>query len=192
MTDEIKFDKAEDFLEEILDQHFLQSRKIFLWGDVENGTIKKVIQQLVYLSDKSQEDISLYIQSEGGDLDSEMALIDTILSLRKKVDIATIAIGKCFSAGADIVTCGTKGKRFATNNTSIMFHPCSYDLAPDYIKKQEAYTQFRNKQDAIVNALISKNCGKKVESFKKSIEDGLWLSAKEAIKFGAIDKIIEL
>lgn len=192
MTDEYKPEKSEDFLEEVLDHHFLQNRKIFLWGDVENGTVRRVVQQLLYLADKSTEDISLYIHSMGGEVEGMATIMDTIASLLPKICISTIAMGKCYSAAANILTCGTPGLRYATELSSIMFHPISFDLPSDFVKKQEKITEYTKKQNDKINEIVARNCKKKKENYAKLIEDELWLSAKEAVKFGAIDKVITL
>jgi len=188
--EEIIEDKDKDeSLGDFLDQFFLEKRTIFLFGDIENGLAKRTIQQLLYLKE-TKGDIILNICSDGGAIESQNAIIDTIELCKKEVDVCICAIGKCFSAGANILTFGTKGKRVATANTTIMFHPISYDLPLDYISKQQSFSDYSKIESERITEAVAKNIGKKKKDWGTLIEDGLWLSPKEALKLKVIDEII--
>lgn len=177
-----------------LDDELLETRRIFLWGDIVEELAKDVVQALRYLTDASKEDIYIYIHSNGGDTDSQYAIIDEIEGTRERgITVYTIAQGKALSAAANILALGTTGCRFATKNTTIMLHTYSLDLSADYVANQQALTDFSKKQNDEIYKTIAKACNKsskqKFDKFMSDIRVGLWLNAKNALSYGLIDGI---
>lgn len=183
--------EKESLLSDFLDHELLKLRKIFLFGDIDGILAKKVIQQLLYLENQGSNPIEIILHSDGGDIDSMYGIVDIINRLKKKnIEIITIALGKCCSAAACILTFGTKGKRYALENSILMFHPVSYEIPFDYVSKQQPFSEFNAKQSELLTKAVAKNVQKKEKDWAKLIEDGLWLSAKDALKLKVIDNII--
>jgi ATP-dependent Clp protease protease subunit len=183
--------EKESLLSDFLDHELLKRREIFLFGDIDEISAKKVIQQLLYLENQNSDPIIINIHSEGGEVDSMYGIVDIINLLKKKnIEIVTVAMGKCYSAAACILTFGSKGKRCAMENCTLMFHPISYEIPFDYVSKQQPFSEFNAKQSEILTRVIAKNVQKKEKDWAKLIEDGLWLSAKDALKLKIIDEII--
>lgn len=183
-------DNDKDALEDFLDQECLRKRQIFLFGEITLHLAKKITQQLLYLRQNKKEQICININSPGGSVGDGLAILDVIELCKKDFDVSVVGMGECCSMGAILLSSGTKGKRFATKNTTIMFHPVQYELSYDYASKQESYTKYTKEQLVLMNKLVCKYIGKKEKDWEQKIEDGLWLSADEALKLKIIDGII--
>jgi len=184
-------DEQIEHVDNFFDMELLKERQIFLWGEIEETLCKSVVQKLIYLKNINKEPISITLCSNGGSLESELAIIDAINNIKSKnIEVHTLAIGECCSAAADILTFGTEGKRYASEHACIMFHPLSYETSLDYLGQQENIAAFLKKQAIKINKLVAKNIGKKEKDWEAKIKDGLWLTASEALKLGIIDGIL--
>jgi len=164
----------------------LNRRKIFLIGDIDSETIQDTIKDLVLLN-STTEDVFLYVCSEGGYMYDGLALIDTMEMV--KYDINTVVMGSCSSMAAVIVTCGTKGKRFIMPHGRLMFHEGSAEMEGTVNEIKNELAEFE-KLETIFNKIVAKRTGKNVKTVIKDIFSiDLWLDAKAAIKYRAIDKI---
>jgi len=170
----------------------LKDRIIFLGEEVNETTASLVVAQLLFLeSEDPGKDIQLYINSPGGMVTAGLAIYDTMQYI--KCDVSTICIGLAASFGAFLLAGGTKGKRFALPNAEIMIHqPAVHGngiqgQATD-IKIMSDHIQ-KNKQK--LNAILARNTGKSIADVELATERDNYMSAKEAMDFGLIDKIIE-
>ena len=104
----------------------LKDRIIFLSEDVNPTTASLVIAQMLFLeSEDPDKEISFYINSPGGSITDGMAIVDTMNYI--KCPVSTICVGLAASMGSVLLTCGAKGRRFATPNSEILIHqPVSY------------------------------------------------------------------
>ena len=99
----------------------LKERVIFLVGPIDDLTANVVVAQLLFLeSENPDKDIHLYINSPGGSIAAGMSIYDTMQFI--KPDISTLCIGMAASMGAFLLQAGTKGKRFALPNATVMIH----------------------------------------------------------------------
>ena len=130
---------------------------------------------------------NLFIHSNGGDFDAACAIIDEMEGFKKYIDINTIALGKAYSAGAMILSFGTK--RYMTKNSAIMLHPSSYEVPHDYHAMQKSLMEFHEQQYTAIMKQIAKNSGYEYNNFISSIGHGLWLNSKQALKLGFKDGI---
>ena len=105
----------------------LKNRIVFLNGEVNDENAYDVITKLLYLDSVGNDDISLYINSPGGSVIQGLAIIDCMNII--KSNVATYCIGSAYSMGAIILSCGSKGKRYALPNSEIMIHSPSGTLA---------------------------------------------------------------
>ncbi len=191
---EVPYTKMNKKIESPNDCFLLDSGKIFLWGDIEEETARNFVRSIRYIAKKNIKEINIYIHSSGGDVDAACAIIDEIIGFSTLgFTINTIAIGKCYSAAAYILSFGTN--RYATENSTIMLHPILFDLDIDYIDAQRSYTEFTNRKYKEIISRVAKNCGhrskRSIESFMSIIKDGLWMSPSDSIEFGLVDDLWE-
>lgn len=107
-------------IQQRIDEHNINERRIFLWGQVDDASARHVIERMLLLDSESTEDITLLINSPGGANTSGFAILDTMRSLRS--DTATVCLGLAASFGALILMCGNPGKRSAYPHSRIMIH----------------------------------------------------------------------
>lgn len=164
----------------------MMERIIFLGTGIDSDVANIVNAQLLYLSSLSDEDITLNINSPGGEVYSGMAIIDTMNFVTN--DIQTVCMGMAASMGAVILSSGTKGKRGALTHSRVMIHQPlggAKGQASDILIEAE---QIKLVKDELCK-MLADNSG---QSFEKVIEDcdrDHWLTAKEALDYGLIDII---
>lgn len=169
----------------------LDNGKIFLFGDINEKITSLTLKKLNYLLHRKHTDVKIYINSDGGELECALAIIDEIAGLSSlNVDVTTIAIGKAYSSAALILAHGIK--RYATENSAIMFHPISYILQ-DYHNHNSSYTTFADRVYKKMMKDLAKRCGYKtnveVRNFINKIKETFWLTTDDAIKSGVIDGV---
>src|SRR5574344_1419542 len=98
----------------------LEDRIILLSGEIDDTTANIVVAELLYLDSINHDDISLYINSNGGSITAGMAIYDTMNFI--KSDVSTICIGMAASMAAFLLSSGTKGKRYSLKNAEVMIH----------------------------------------------------------------------
>lgn len=166
----------------------LNERIIFLGEDVNEHTANIVVAQLIHLAyDDPKKDIKLYINSPGGSVYDGMAIYDTIQFI--KPDVQTIGIGLQASMGAFLLSSGTKGKRFALPNSRIMIHQPSSGTQGK-VTDQEITLRESIYLKQVINEILAKNTGQKLNKIEKDMERDFWMSAKEAVDYGLIDEVI--
>lgn len=165
----------------------LNDRIIFVNGQVEENMATSIVAQLLHLESQDPEkEIYMYIHSPGGCVHSGLQIIDTMKYIRP--EIVTIVTGMAASMGFMIASSGTKGKRFALPHAQLMAHQVSSGTS-GHVVDQEIRLAHSIKLNKILMQMIADNCGKTYEEVMKACNRDCWLGAKEAIKFGAIDKV---
>jgi len=166
----------------------LEDRIIFLTGEIETNMANTIVAQLIYLEAVNPDkDISIYINSPGGDITAGMAIYDTIKFI--KCDVSTICIGIAESMASFLLAAGTKGKRLALPNSEIMIHqPLSgFQGQASDIK---IHTDHLLKTKAKMIKLYSEMTGKSTSQLEKDTDRDNYLSADEAKTYGLIDKVV--
>ena len=166
----------------------LKDRIIILNGEIDDNTSNIVVAQLLYLDSENSDDISLYINSPGGQITSGMAIYDTINYI--KSDVSTICIGMAASMAAFILSSGTKGKRKALPNSEIMIHQPWGGAQGQATEIKIAAEHILKVKDKI-NSILSKNTNQPIEKIENDTERDYYLSANDAKNYGLIDKVIE-
>ncbi|MEK7209028.1 MAG: ATP-dependent Clp endopeptidase proteolytic subunit ClpP [Patescibacteria group bacterium] len=166
----------------------LKDRIIFLGGAIDDNVANIVIAQLLFLeSENLKKDITLYINSPGGQVTSTMAILDTMNYV--KPDVSTICVGLAASGGAIILSAGKKGKRFALPNAEMMIHQPlggTEGQATDIAITARQILKIKEK----LNKLLAKNTGKSLSQIEKDSDRDYYISAEEAVKYGLVDEII--
>ncbi len=165
----------------------LKDRIIFIGTEINDQVANVVIAQLLFLKmEDPKKDISLYINSPGGQITSGLAIYDTMHFLA--CDINTYCIGLAASMGALLLTAGSKGKRYALPNSRIMLHqPYGGIVGPtEDIKLQANEILYLKK---VLANILSEKTGQKLEKILEDCERDFYMSAEEALNYGLIDKI---
>jgi len=166
----------------------LKDRIIFLTGEIDDNLSNTIVSELLYLDSLNHEDIYLYINSPGGSITSGMAIMDTINFI--KSDVRTICLGMAASMAAFLLSCGTKGKRFALPNAEVMIHQPLGGVngqATEIKIAAERILKLKKK----INEILSKNTNQKIEKIEIDTERDYFLTANEAKEYGIIDNIIK-
>lgn len=165
-----------------------EDRIIMLDSEFEPHMSSLICSQLLMLSNKSEEPITIYINSPGGSVISGLAIYDTMQMIPNVVE--TIAIGHACSMGFFLLTAGTKGHRFATPSARIMAHQVSSG-ARGTLADMEISLEETRKLNEYLYERIAKHCGITVKKLEESTQRDFWMSSKEAVKFGAIDAVLD-
>ncbi len=165
----------------------LEDRVVFISGEITSELANLVVAQLIYLESKDPtKDISLYINSPGGEVTAGLAIYDTMRYIR--CDVSTICIGMAASMGAFLLAAGTKGKRFALPNSEIMIHQVlggSQGQASDVEIQTRQLLKIKNK----INSILAENVGKPIETVERDTDRDNYLSAEEAKDYGIVDEV---
>ena len=166
----------------------LEERIIFLVGPINETLANSVIAQLLYLSDNPQKDIYLYINSPGGELNSALAIYDTMQYV--KPDVVTVCVGSAASAAAVLLAAGAKGKRYALPNAVIMLHQLGVEGLGGRTTDLQVYTRFLSKLQDRLNKILALHTGQPLEKIERDTQTDFYMTPEEAIKYGVIDSII--
>ncbi len=167
----------------------LNDRIVFLGEEVNDTTASLVVAQFLFLEAQDPDkDIQFYINSPGGSITSGMAIYDTMQYI--KCDVSTIAIGMAASMAAFLLSSGTRGKRLALPNTEIMIHQPSAGTQGQVTDMAIHLRRIEKIKDRM-NAIMAQNTGKSVEAVRDACERDNFMSAREALEFGLIDKVID-
>lgn len=159
---------------------------VFIEGEIETGTLFKAISKIrACLKNNPEQDITIVINSEGGDESEALGLIDYIQSLPVKVNI--IARGRCMSAAA-ILLCFATGFRGASKNTLFMLHESTITLQGT-TKSNNSYLEVSNRIEKEMYEELAKRTKLTVEDWY-AIDYDKYLTASDAKNLGIIDAII--
>ena len=167
----------------------LEDRIVFFSWEVNSQMAESVIAQLLYLESKDpNKDIIMYVNSPGGHVTAGLAVYDTMQYV--KCDIVTIWVWLAASMGSIILMAWTKWKRFILPHSEVMIHQplwgAEWQATDIAIQAQHI---LRTKK--ILNEIIAKHTGQKLEKVEQDVERDKWFTAEEAIEYGIVDKILE-
>ena len=167
----------------------LKDRIIMLSGEVNDAVASSIVAQMLFLEAQDPDkDIYFYINSPGGVVTAGLSMYDTMNYI--KPDIVTICIGQAASMGAFLLSSGTKGKRYALPHARIMIHQPSGGAQGQSTDIQIQAQEIQRLKD-MLNEIMAKNCNKKPKQIEKDTERDNFMSAKEALEYGLIDKVLE-
>ena len=164
----------------------LKDRIIFLGEEVTDVSANLIVSQLLFLeSEDPGKDISLYINSPGGSVTAGMAIYDTMQYI--KCDVSTICMAA--SMGAFLLSGGTKGKRMALPNSTIMIHQPSGGAQGQATEINIVAEQILKTRQRL-NEILAANTGKPLEVIARDTERDNYMTAQEAKEYGLIDRVI--
>jgi len=174
---------------DLLSNDFEQNRRIYLNGEIDESQALYIIAQLDFLDRINNNEIFLYINSLGGCVTSGFAIKDAMD--RSQSDIVTVCTGMAASMGAFLVACGTKGKRYITPHANMMIHQPlggARGQASDIILTAKRIEKIKH----LINKTLADKTGKKYKTIKKDSDRDFYMNAKEAIKYGLADRMLDI
>ena len=182
--------KPRSFKEKIQEQ-FLSSRQIYLWGAVTDKSSEDVIEKLIYLENGNPgKPIYLFINSPGGVISSGMAIFDIMNMISSPV--YTVTMGMAASMGALLFAAGKKGHRYMFEHARVMIHQpliAGQIVAPAIDIKIHADEIKKTRLE--LNRILSEATGKSMDQIQTDTDRDYWLNAEEAIKYGIADKTLK-
>lgn len=165
----------------------LNDRIIFLTGEINMDVSSLVISQLLYLDSLNHQDIQLYINSPGGSVSDGLAIIDCMNHI--KSDVCTICIGMCASMASMILAGGTKNKRYILENGEVMIHQPLGGVQGQESDVSIVANRLTKTKNKLIK-LLAKLTNKDENQIKIDSDRDYYMDAKEAKRYGLIDKIL--
>jgi ATP-dependent Clp protease protease subunit len=166
----------------------LKDRIVFLGAPIGDELANVVIAQLLFLeSDDPDKDITIYVNSPGGEVSAGLAIYDAMQCLR--CDVATFCMGQAASMGSSLLAAGARGKRFALPNARVMIHQPLAGLQGKATDIEIHAKEILRARDTI-NALYAKHTGQPVDKIKHDTERDNFMTAAEAKEYGLIDEVM--
>ena len=172
----------------IFDKKFIDQRKIFLWGAVDDKSAKDITNRLLYLDavDPGKE-ITFYINSPGGIITSGMVIYDTMKMIKSPV--STVCMGMAASMGSILLSAGEKGKRFIFPHGEVMIHqPSGGGQGTSADLEIIAVQILKAKQ--LGAKILAENCGQTYDKVMEDFDRDYWMDAAESKRYGIIDGIL--
>lgn len=167
----------------------LSERIIFLIGEINDEVASIIVSQILYLQAiNSKEQITIYINSPGGEVNAGLAIYDAIKA--SSCPISTIGIGLCASMGAVLLSSGSKGLRYAYENCEIMIHQPlggTNGQVSDLEIMTQRFIALKNK----LNLILAQNTSQNIEKVAKDCDRNFFLTSKEALEYHLIDDIFK-
>lgn len=176
--------------ERIMDvySHLLSERIIYLGTPIDPGVANALIAQLLHLeADNSDREINLYINSEGGDMTSMLAVYDTMQYIQAPV--ATTCVGQAIAAGAVLLAAGAPGRRAVLPHTRVVLHqPAAQGQGtiPDLILQADEVVRIR----AEIEEILSFHTGQSVETLRRDTDRDRVFTAQAALEYGVVDQVL--
>jgi ATP-dependent Clp protease protease subunit len=167
----------------------LKERVVFLVGPVEDHIANLVVAQLLFLeSENPDKDIHFYINSPGGSVTAGLAIYDTMQFIKPAV--STLCIGQAASMGAVLLAAGAPGKRFALPNSRVMIHQPLGGFRGQ-ASDIEIHAREMLKIRDLLNDILATHTGRTMEQIRNDTDRDNFLSAKEAVEYNLVDKVID-
>jgi ATP-dependent Clp protease protease subunit len=166
----------------------LGERIVFLGRPIDDVVANLVIAQLLHLESKdATRDISLYINSPGGEITSLFAIYDTMQYIRP--DVSTTCVGQAASAAAVLLAAGAPGKRFALPNARVLLHQPSGTAsgqAEDIRLQADEITRLRER----INKVLAERTKQPLARLQEDTDRDFILDADQALTYGVVDHVI--
>ena len=166
----------------------LKENIIFLGTPIDDQIANLVCAQLLHLeSENSDKDISIYINSPGGDITALFAIYDTLSFIKN--EISTICYGQAASAAAVLLAAGNKGKRLALPHSRILLHQ-PWGQGGGQATDIEIQAREIMRMKDLLNQILAHHTGQTVEKIEKDTDRDFVMTATEALEYGIIDEVI--
>jgi ATP-dependent Clp protease protease subunit len=166
----------------------LRERIIFVGTQIDDQVANLIVAQLLYLSrEDADREISMYINSPGGQIYSGLAIYDTMRMIPNK--ISTVAVGVTASFGTVLLTAGTKGHRYALPHATIHMHQPlggAQGQASDIEIQAKEILRLKTR----LNEIMAESTGQKIDVIERDTERDFYMDAQQAVDYGLVDKVL--
>lgn len=177
-------------LSEMVQKRFLEDRKIFLWGEVSDESMREVTEKLLYLeSEDPGKEIKFYINTPGGSITAGMAAYDTMKLISSPVSV--IVTGMAASMGSILLSGAEKGRRFIYPHGRVLIHQPLISgrfMAPAVDINIQAQEMERIRDE--LNKILAEASGKDLSVIENDTDRDFYLTAEESIEYGLVDEIV--
>lgn len=187
MSDEKKDSKDHKETFDPVGDRLIKARKVLICEEINQAMAKKVIAQLLALAEESDDDIQLFINSQGGHVEAGDSIHDIIQFIKPRVRV--IGTGWVASAGTHIFLAADKDDRYCLPNTRFLIHQPTGGVggqASDIAIQAEQILRMRER----LARIISEATGQSIEQVRKDIERDRWMTTDEATEYGIVSKVI--
>jgi ATP-dependent Clp protease protease subunit len=183
--------KKSDSVGEQIQSSFLESRKVFLWGEVSDRSARDLTEKLLYLENsKPGKDITFYINSPGGSITAGMAIFDTMQLISSPITV--VVTGMAASMGSILLCGATKGQRFLYPHSRVLIHqPLITGRMQATAVDINIQAQEMEKLREELNGILARTSGQPLEKIQKDTDRDFYLNASEAIEYGLADEIVK-
>lgn len=165
----------------------LRERIIVLGTPIDDAVANLICSQLLYLEyEDPDRDISLYINSPGGEITGLFAIYDTMRYIRP--DVSTLCFGQAASAAAVILAAGAKGKRYALPHARILLHQPYGGVGGQATDIELQAKEILRMRD-LLNEMLAEATSQSVEQIAKDTDRDFILEAPQAVEYGIIDEV---
>ncbi|MFZ1063822.1 MAG: ATP-dependent Clp protease proteolytic subunit [Acidimicrobiales bacterium] len=166
----------------------LRERIIFLGTPIDDTIANLICAQMLFLeSEDPDKDISLYINSPGGDITGLLAVYDTMKYI--KPDVSTFCFGQAASAAAVLLAAGTRGKRYALPHARVLLHQPWGGVGGQASDIEIQAREILRMKD-MLNAMLASDTGQTVDRITKDTDRDFIIGAQEAVEYGLIDDVL--
>ena len=167
----------------------LRDNIIWLDTPIDDQSASLLCAKLVFLeSENPDKDISIYINSPGGDITALFAIYDTMQFIKN--DIATICLGQAASAAAVLLAAGTKGKRLALPHSRVLLHQPSGQVGYGQVTDLELAAAEILRMRELIDGILAEYTGQTIERIHADTDRDFVMEAGEALEYGIIDRVI--
>lgn len=182
--------KAGNPIDAAIQKKFLEERKVFLWGEINDESAKDVTEKLIYLELKDPgKPISFYINTPGGSITAGMAIYDTMQLIKSPISV--IVTGLAASMGSILLSGARKGMRYLYPHARVLIHqPLIMGQIEASAVDIHIQAQEMEKSRSELNQILANASGQTIEKITHDTDRDFYLNAKEAIEYGLADEII--
>jgi ATP-dependent Clp protease protease subunit len=183
--------KKSDSVGEQIQSSFLESRKVFLWGEVSDRSARDLTEKLLYLENSNPgKGITFYINSPGGSITAGMAIFDTMQLISSPITV--VVTGMAASMGSILLCGATKGQRFLYPHSRVLIHqPLITGRMQATAVDINIQAQEMEKLREELNGILARTSGQPLEKIQKDTDRDFYLNASEAIEYGLADEIVK-
>ena len=178
-------------IDTVIQKKFLESRSVFLWGEINDDSAKEVTEKLIYLELKEPgKPISFYMNTPGGSITAGMAIYDTMRLIQSPISV--IVTGLAASMGSILLSAAPKGNRYLYPHARVLIHQpliMGHIQAPAVDIHIQAKEMEKSREE--LNKILADSSGQSLEKITKDTDRDFYLNAQEAIAYGLADKIID-
>jgi ATP-dependent protease ClpP protease subunit len=187
--EEVTLVKVSDFEEQKV-KELVERGIIWLCGEINKASIRRVTTSLIWSMTKGVRPIFVFLSTPGGDVDAALAFYDTIKGLVSSgVEVYTVAVGECFSAGTIVLQAGLK--RFITPNTYLMIHEISSWNLGKVSEQLETAHYLKEYQDRVFRILAERSKLGFRAIKRRCLRRNWWLPPEETLKYGFADGLLD-